>query len=362
MHIIHLVSNKTWGGGEQYVFDLCQALRAEGHTVELIARPVESVTKRFADGGLAPAATMPLRGAIDIVSVMKLARRLRSAGETVVHVHNFKDALVAVRARALSGNDKVRVVLTRHLVKEARTSAMYNDLYARLDAVIFVSQMAMETFLKSAPKIDRAKLYTVHNSIRVPARAKASETPTTTSPEVPAIMHHGRIVPEKGLNVLLDALATLTDLPWRLEIAGMGRPEDVGPLKQQVRRLGLDDRVEWLGFRDDIDSLIRHADIGAVPSQWAEPFGLAVLDYMARGVAVVTTNNGAQPEYLTDEKDALMVPPGSHEALAKALRRLLTDSALRHTIAGEGKRTFDEKLSYDRFLHEITDVYREVVR
>lgn len=113
-----------------------------------------------------------------------------------MHVHNFKDAIVATRARALSGNSKVRIVLTRHLVKAGRTSSMYRDLYSRLDAVIFVSDLARKEFLSSNPPIDREKLHVVHNSIASPRATSLPEDIART--DVPVIMHHGRISPEKG--------------------------------------------------------------------------------------------------------------------------------------------------------------------
>lgn len=358
MHIIHLVSNGTWGGGEQYVLDLSRALVSDGHRVEIISRPVNEVVDRFTANGLAPVARMPLRGAIDIISAVRLASRLRRCDEVIVHVHNFKDAIVATRARALSGNDKVRVVLTRHLVKEGRTSAIYRELYSRLDAIIFVSALARNEFLKSAPPISSDKLHVVHNSIVVPPHHSVpSDIPPT---DVPVIMHHGRISPEKGLDVLFDALDMLADLPWQLRIAGEGKAQHVGPLKQQAKRLGIADRVEWLGFRTDVHDIIPTATIGVVPSTWCEPFGLAVLDYMAHGVPVVTTDNGAQPEYLTDGNDSLLVPPSDAAALASALRTLLTDEATRRRIARGAAATFDQSLSYPTFYNRILSVYQSV--
>ena len=358
MHIIHLVSNHTWGGGEQYVLDLARTMAAEGHCIEIISRPVSQVVDRFTKAGLAPVAKMPLRGAIDFISPLRLASRLRQCDDVIIHVHNFKDAIIATRARSLSGNGKVRVVLTRHLIKEGHTSGLYRDLYARLDAIIFVSELAREGFLKSNPPVDRSKLHVVHNSIRVPSPSTAPEL--TTPSDTPIIMCHGRISPEKGLDTLLNALSRITDCKWILRIAGEGTAQHVGPLKQQAVRLGIAERVEWLGFRTDIHSVIPTATIGVVPSTWQEPFGLAVLDYMAHGVPVITTNNGAQPEYLTSGQDAILVPPADADALAKALRSILSSPEHGATIGRAGAETFNSRLSYPHFLNNIYSVYQSV--
>ena len=90
--------------------------------------------------------------------------------------------------------------------KAGRTSSMYRDLYSRLDAVIFVSDLARKEFLSSNPPIDREKLHVVHNSIASPRATSLPEDISRT--DLPVIMHHGRISPEKGLDVLFDALST----------------------------------------------------------------------------------------------------------------------------------------------------------
>ena len=81
---------------------------------------------------------------------------------------------------------------------------------------------------------------------------------------------------------------------------------------------------------------------------------------MAGAVPVVTTDNGAQPEYLTSRKDAILVPPSDAGALAAALRTLLTDDDARQAIAAAGAETFRRSLSYPRFLQNIYSIYQSV--
>ena len=137
MKIIHLGSNKVWGGGEQYVLDLATTFAAKGNDVSIVSRNINAVTHRFTDAGL-PVTTMALKGDIDIISPIKLARLIGKEQPVVLHVHNFKDATTALRARTLSRNSNVRIVMTRHLVKPAKKKSLYN----RLDAMIFVSHLA----------------------------------------------------------------------------------------------------------------------------------------------------------------------------------------------------------------------------
>ena len=97
MNIIHLISNKVWGGGERYALDLCRALEQRGHSTAVITRKGHpEVDAPFVRAGIA-VGHLPLRGAIDILSPLILSRILdRMETPVAIHVHNFKDAVVAL--------------------------------------------------------------------------------------------------------------------------------------------------------------------------------------------------------------------------------------------------------------------------
>ncbi len=347
MNILHLVSNKVWGGGEQYVLDLATESVAASHSVTIISRNIPIVTNRFIDAGL-PVITMPLKGAIDLISPFKLAQILRRQPDTIIHVHNFKDATVAARARRLSGNKNVRIIMTRHLVKPAKRSAIYKDL----DAMIFVSQLALDEFMSTAPNIAQKKLHVVHNSIKyTPTTYKSQE-----KKEALTLMFHGRISPEKGIDSLIQAIALLDKTTIKLMIAGTGKDEYIAELRHLAETLGVNDQIQWLGHIDDIHSAIEKADIGICPSRWREPFGLAVIEYMAHGKPVITTDNGAQREYIISGKDGILVTPDSPKAIAEAIQSL-DDISVRDKIGTEASKTFLARLSYPNFFKKIYSIY-----
>jgi len=350
MKIIHLVSNRVWGGGEQYVLDLATAFAADGSNVTIVSRNFDAVTSRFKEAGL-PVITMPLKGTIDLVSPFRLAKMLRGAGKVIIHVHNFKDATVAVRARSISGNKEARVVLTRHLVKPAKAMS----LYRRLDAMIFVSHLAKDEFMSTTPKVDAAKITVVHNSIK---QAPATMPPHTGNRQL-TLMFHGRLSPEKGIDTLIRAFAALNDSRTRLVIAGSGTLEYVNNLKQLATELAVKKQIEWLGYIRDISPLIAKCDIGICPSICRESFGLTVIEYMAHGKPVITTDNGAQHEYITNGKDGILVPPGDTASIVAAIERL-GNRELRTAIGNAARTTFEEKLSFPVFYNRIREIYTQI--
>lgn len=358
LNVIHLVSNRVWGGGERYVLDLCRALEADGHSAAVITRAFKDVDARFAEAGFKPG-HLPLRGAIDPVSPWLLARILnRTASPVVVHVHNFKDAGTAVRARRLMRDpSKVRVVVTRHLVKAASTRASDIYIYRSLDAIVFVSELARREFLSTAPDVDPDRLRVIHNAVTVP---EALPVRAESAPDSPLrLLYLGRIVPEKGLDILVDALAELdsTDRAWTLEVAGEGPAKYVMPLMRRCNDLGLGDRVEWLGPVDDIWPVISRADVGVLPTRAREAFGLSLLEFMHGGAAVVSTDNGAQPEIIDSGTDGILVPP-EPSALSDALRRLAADRKLVCGLADAGRRKAADTFGYDRFYQQMLALYR----
>ncbi len=350
MKIIHLVSNKVWGGGEQYVLDLATEFASKGNDVTIVARNINAVTGRFKDAGLS-VTTMALKGATDLISPVRLARLIGHGEPVIIHVHNFKDATTALRARTLSRNRNVRIVMTRHLIKPAKRKSLYN----KLDAMIFVSHLAKNEFMSTSPVIDATKVHVIHNSIKLQRPTECHHANNELT-----IMFHGRLSPEKGIDTLLRAFA-LADIPHaRLIIAGGGNEEYVKELQTIADKAGISQQITWTGHVTDIHPLIARADIGVCPSKWREPFGLAVIEYMAHGKPVITTNNGAQPEYLTNGIDGIMTPPDDVEALATAIKSL-SDAGQRQAIGKAAQKTFEGRLAYPIFIERIENVYKTVL-
>lgn len=350
MKIIHLVSNKVWGGGELYVLDLATTFAAKGHEVTIVSRDIDAVTHRFKEAGL-PMTTMALKGAIDIVSPFKLARIIGKEQPAIIHVHNFKDATTAVRARALSRNRNVRIVMTRHLVKAAKRKSIYN----RLDAIVFVSHLAKNEFMSTSPVIDAGKVHVIHNSIK-----HTTATAECTPNKELTLMFHGRLSPEKGIDTLLQAFAKASIPNARLVIAGGGSDEYIKELHDIAEKAGIAQQISWMGHVTDIHPLIEKADIGVCPSRVREAGSLSVLEYMSHGKPVVASNNGSQPEYITNGEDGYLVEPENIEALAAAIKSL-NDTELRKAIGKVARKTFEERLAFPIFIDKIEKIYNTVL-
>jgi phosphatidylinositol alpha-mannosyltransferase len=155
--------------------------------------------------------------------------------------------------------------------------------------------------------------------------------------DAPTIFFLGRHEPRKGLDVLLAALADLPD-DVRLWIGGDG------PQTEELRaRYAHDPRIEWLGRISDEEraARMRGCTVYCSPSVRGESFGMVLLEAMASGCALVASDLDGHRNVATDGVDALLTPVGDPVALAKALRRVLDDEALRAELVAGGRRRAD---------------------
>jgi glycosyltransferase involved in cell wall biosynthesis len=358
MKIFHIVSNKEWGGGEQYVYDLSQRQRTEGIDVTIFCKPVEAIMQKYQEAGMT-VIPLALGGALDIRSAWKMAKVIENHSN--IHAHNFKDAFTACYAKCLARNKQVRVVMCRHLTRKGKNTLLYRWLYLHLDRLIFDSELSRSVFLSTRPTIDEAKLGIVHTSIVVPETFEKTDLRMEFQMPSDCVigMFHGRLDPEKGLDTLMEAVAQIKDKPFRLVLVGRGSEDYTAHLHQMAEDKGISDKVIFAGFRHPVLSVVAAADFGILASTVQEGCPLSPQEYMSQGHPVVVTNNGGQREYVQQEHNGLLVPPGDAKALAEAIARLVDDAALRQRLGTQAKADFDDHLNYDHYYEQIKKIYEE---
>jgi glycosyltransferase involved in cell wall biosynthesis len=149
-----------------------------------------------------------------------------------------------------------------------------------------------------------------------------------------AILSLGVITPRKGFDVLLRALARLPDLDYSLTIAGAPRdPVHAESLVALATELGIAQRVTFAGevVADALEALWQRADLFALATHY-EGYGMAIAEALKRGLPVAVTGGGAAGALVTPES-GIVCPPGDDAALARALRRVMFDVALRREMA-----------------------------
>lgn len=180
----------------------------------------------------------------------------------------------------------------------------------------------------------------------------------------PTVAFVARLVPGKGGEVLIRAFSKVVDeIPdARLLIVGDGSEKP--RLKNLVDDLRLTARVSMTGYleRGEMEQLFFPAWVQVVPSLWEEPFGLAALDAMMRGTAVVASSVGGLPEIVDDNQTGILVPPGDPISLAEALKKLLLNPEFTERMGETGRKKAVEKFHEDRFVDAFLGMYQELCR
>lgn len=301
-----------------------------------------------------------------IGGLRRLAAYLRRERIDILHTHLFDPSVVGLLAGLLAGTPTR--VMTRH----------YSDYHTRDDkfwhtqldklctrlshAVIAVSQHTADHMVQDegAPA---NKIHVVLNGIDF-ERVKLSdpEAPQRVRAEFEAMDKYlvlivARLHPEKGHTYLFQALQQLRgqlDKPVLLLVAGQGPFEQA--YRDEVRALGIDDMVRFVGFRRDVPDLMAAADIVLLPSV-AEAFGLVLTEALYVGTPVIATQVGGIPEIIEDGRDGLLVPPADSAALAAAIRDLLLDPLRRRSMAGSGKAKVAQSFRYEDMVRAYENVY-----
>lgn len=233
-------------------------------------------------------------------------------------------------------------------------------LLGRAARHVCISQALREEAL--AAGLPDARLVTLPNGVDLAAWSRPVEPARSPWAGGRVLLFVGRLVAQKRVDVLLEALALVgaRAADARLLIAGDGPLR--AALVAQARSLGITERVAFLGQRDDVLTLHRASRALVLPSE-GEGLPNAVLEALASGTPVVATDVPGTREVARDGVEALLVPAGDARALADAMFRLIDDPALGARLAAAGRarvaEAFDLERVADRYVALLQDVARE---
>jgi glycosyltransferase involved in cell wall biosynthesis len=295
----------------------------------------------------------------------------RARGLDLVHIHNFSQPARALRAAG------ARVVLHMHC--DWLTQLNPRLVRRRLEAVDLVLTCSDYLTGRGRSAFPQIRWETVHNGV---------DTSGDLRPGSRTILFVGRVSPDKGVHVLLEAFRLLCERrdDLRLELIGdEARPSRSmqvrldeeprvralarfyrgrGYLEPLLARLprGVAERVAhraWI-THEEVLADYRRAAVVVVPSVWNEPFGMPAAEAQAAGKPVVASGVGGLPEVVIDGETGLLVPPEDPPALASAIGRLLDDPALVRRLGETGRRRAREHFSWDSVARRIDALYSEL--
>jgi glycogen(starch) synthase len=368
-------SDSFWpnlGGAEVLAVRLLASLRERGHTLAVVANrdwPAQETKTSFEgipvfrfpfNEALAAGIPASRAGLKDVLALRgQIARLKRDFKPDIVHVH-FLGPGVFLHLRTLAACPAPWSVALHNTPTEdlLRTNSLLGHALRAAGWVIVCSQAVLAGTRRLAPDI-AAKSSVLLNALDMPPLAPQP------LPFHPArLLCLGRIIPEKGFDLAVAALAALRarypDL--RLTIAG-GGPALAG-LEQQAARLGLGQAVEFAGWvaPERVPGLMNTATVFLMPSRWQEPFGLVALQAAQMARPVVASRVGGLPEIVADGETGLLFENENVGALIEAVTALLDNPAYACSMGEAGRRRAQEHFNWTGYVEAHERLFAHLVR
>jgi len=366
MRVLHLLSSTGFHGAETMAAELIRHSAAFG---------IESHVGVFDNGGRGdrqildavkptgtPGVVIPCRGQFDRAAVAAIARHVRDHRIDVVHSHKYKTTFHALLARR---RQSFALLATYHnWLRDSFMLKVYAVIDKRLarycDAAVGVSSVVAAELARYAPA---KRVHYIGNGIDTeryfPAPERAAARRQLQLDDSPAIGFVGRLTPQKGVKVLIEAFASLTTSSAQLLIVGDG--ESRAGLEAAARASPASARIHFLGTRSDTPDIFRALDLFVLPS-YVEAFPMVLLEAMATEVPVIGTPVGDVPRIIDIGETGWITPTGDVAALAACLAASLANSLERQRMGRAARATVIARHSADNFAARYSALYQQIVQ
>jgi glycogen(starch) synthase len=357
-HEVHVITPKASGGERESV--------EEGvfiHRVGFLNKPFLAVLSFWFSLRKDFSSLEQRAGGFDIVhgngiSAFSLGQKAVSSPRVITAHHLTKTTL-----RTLGASLPNRV---KNLRGEAGISSLIEPLcIKRADRIIAVSQFTKQDII-NVYGIPESRIEVIYHGARpenymLPEEAKLRFRSTLGIESQPMILFVGRLVPRKGVDILLRALPrVIKEINVKLVLAGSGNQRDY---QQLVQTLGISDKVIFLGHvpDDTLSLLYSSCDLFVLPSR-LEGLGIVVLEAMAAGKPIIATNAGGIPELIESGQNGILIDTGEDEELASAIIKVLSDKSLAKAIGENNREKVREHYSWEVAARKAEHLYSDLIK
>ncbi|SHM58478.1 Glycosyltransferase involved in cell wall bisynthesis [Caldanaerovirga acetigignens] len=360
--VLHVITDTNIGGAGRYLLNLLSAWDESRYSVAVACPAGGELEKRLKDLGVKVYLLKGGEKSFKILHLVQILGIIAREKVDLIHTHASLSGRIAGR---LLGR---RVVLTRHWMGKKSEMGIFRPLINRIfyqlltDRVIAVSRAVKVSLMEIG--VPAWLIKTVYNGIDVPnisGNCGKLRKELNMPERIPLIGMIGRLVPEKGHEYAIRAMPEVLKKfhDTRLVLVGDGpfRPY----LEDLCGKVGVKDKVVFLGFRKDVEEIAIDFDVILMPSL-SEGLPLALLESMALGKPVVASEAGGIPEIIKDGENGVLVPPKDEGALAEKIIRLLTSNEMREKLGENARQTVLSKFTAKIMAENTMRIYDELLK
>ncbi len=359
--VLHIIGSLKLGGAQvsvKYLVEHCDAEKIEPYLYPLRSRqidiPVDGTIIKYPYRNYDPR---------KFLAILKICKKYNI---DIIHAHLEKPILGSLLSTFFC---KVPVIVHEHgpVFRKSWKYTIYRlglrFLGNRAAAVIAVSNATADCLVKKAG-IDRNKIRVIHNAVDLdrfqPDNRKRRQMREKLSIAVgdTVIGFAGRLALIKGVDLLIEAFSLIEKKSERfvLVIAGDGPARK--KLESMAKNLGIDEKVRFLGFVDNVAEVMNAFDIAVVPSR-QESFGLTAIEFMSMSIPLVCSGVEGLAEIAVDGENALVTDPNTPEEIANCIKRIAGDRDLGKRLADTAKENC-KKFSVSEYVAAFRNLYSKV--
>jgi len=360
LSLFHIDAGKEWRGGQRQSFLLARELQKKGYPFFFVVQPESPLYQKASEARL-PLFPLKIRSEFDLWAIFRLARAMKRHKCVLAHFHDAHAVAIGSSAARLA---KVPLrIISRRVDFPLKRNVFSRRKYVKdVDAIIAISEGVKKVLVEGglAPQCIEV----------IPSGIDFSPFEEITSRDflrrefsfaaddyLVGIV--AQLEDHKGHRYLVEATKILKDKAPRIKIIVVGSGSLRMELDRQVRTLGVEDIVFFLGFREDIPEILSSLDL-FVLSSFLEGMGSSLLDAMACRLPIVATEAGGVPEVVIHQETGLLVPPRDPQALAQAILKLYNDRTLARELGERGFEVVHKKYSAEAMAGKIVAFYERL--
>jgi glycosyltransferase involved in cell wall biosynthesis len=362
MKVLHIQRIGGIGGSERHVLELLPALRERGLEVSFLGLDDTSAAApgtfydALAERGI-PFERLACPRDVDPLLSRRVRRSVRRVAPDLVHTHlvhaDVYGALAVLGSRAAlvstkHNDDPFRSGRFRHLER----------LLTRRAALVVCITGALARFNREVVGLPAEKLRVVHYGLDAPPHPWGPPGGPALPDDAPVLVAVCRLVPQKGVDVAIEALARIRQRHPDARLVVLGEGPLRGELRALASRLGVEDAVSLPGRVGDVAWWLRRATVVVHPARW-EGFGLALLEAMLCSRPIVAAAVSSVPEIVVDGETGHLVPPDDPAAFADGVTALLDDPARSAALGAAGRERARTEFSVTRMAERTVAVYED---
>lgn len=350
-------SVKSWGGGEKWHFDVASRLSRNGYNTFLIIDPRSELYHRVQESPL-----RVYRIAISNLSFLNPIKILRL--RKIFREENVKTAIINLSSDLKAGGIAAKLAGVKNIIYRRgsaipiRNTPLNRYLFRHVvTRVIANSEETKRTIVQRNHKLyDLNKIEVIYNGINLKEYDRAQKHILFQRKDSEIIIGNaGRLVKQKGHRLLINVAEILRDrgLKFRILIAGKGKLET--ELRQLVKRKGLEDHIEFLGFVKDMQGFMNSLDLFVLSSLW-EGFGYVIIEAMVCHKPVIGFDLSSNPEMIVDGYNGYLIEPYDVHAFADKIIKIARYPKLRTRLGDNARRIVEDKFTIDRAIEEVDNM------